>query len=73
MTPFKPKDFPGRSVEEVKGIGPATAELLKAKRITNLAHLASMEPGKLADILEISEVRAMTFIDQARRLLTEEE
>ena len=55
------------------GIGPAIAERLKAKRITNLAHLASMEPVKLAEILDISEVRAMDFIDQARRLLTEEE
>jgi predicted flap endonuclease-1-like 5' DNA nuclease len=60
-------------VQEVKGIGPATAESLKKKRITNLAHLASTEPGKLAEILDISEVRAMAFIDEARRLLTIEE
>jgi hypothetical protein len=70
---FSARDFPGRSVEEVNGIGPTTAERLKKKRITNLAHLASMEPAKLAEILEISEVRAMGFIDEARRLLTEEQ
>ena len=70
---FSARDFPGRSVQEVNGIGPATAELLKKKRITNLAHLASMEPANLAEILEISEVRAMAFIDAARRLLTEEQ
>jgi hypothetical protein len=70
---FSARDFPGRNVQEVKGIGPATAERLKKKRITNLAHLASTEPGKLAEILDISEVRAMAFIDEARRLLTIEE
>jgi hypothetical protein len=70
---FSAREFPGRSVQEVNGIGPATAERLKQKRITNLAHLASMEPAKLAEILEISEVRAMAFIDEARRLLTEEQ
>lgn len=70
---FNARDFPGRNVQEVKGIGPATAERLKKKRITNLAHLASTEPGKLAEILDISEVRAMAIIDEARRLLTIEE
>jgi hypothetical protein len=70
---FNARDFPGRNVQEVKGIGPVTAERLKKKRITNLAHLASTEPGKLAEILDISEVRAMAFIDEARRLLTIEE
>jgi hypothetical protein len=70
---FSARDFPGRNVQEVKGIGPTTAERLKQKRITNLAHLASTEPGKLAEILDISEVRAMAFIDEARRLLTIEE
>ena len=71
-TIFSAREFPGRNVQEVSGIGPATAERLKKKRITNLAHLASTEPGKLAEILDISEVRAMEFIDEARRLLTEE-
>jgi hypothetical protein len=70
---FNADDFPGRTVTEVKGIGPATAGRLEKENITNLAHLASMTPGKLAEILEISEVRAMEFIDEARRLLTEEE
>ena len=70
---FSARDFPGRNVQEVKGIGPATAERLRQKRITNLAHLASQEPGKLAGILEISEVRAMEFVAEARRLLTEDD
>ena len=68
---FNARDFPGRRVDEVSGIGPVLTERLEVNRITNLAQLASMEPGRLAEVLGISEVRAKSFIDEARRLLTE--
>jgi predicted flap endonuclease-1-like 5' DNA nuclease len=68
-TTFNPNDFPGRQVDEVRGIGPEYKERLEAKGIKNLAELASIVPARLAEILEISEVRAVSFIDEARCLL----
>lgn len=68
-TTFNPNDFPGRRVDEVRGIGLEYNERLEAKGIKNLADLASMVPAHLSKILEISEVRAVSFIDEARRLL----
>jgi hypothetical protein len=56
-------------VEEVKGIGAASAERLAAGDINELGHLAEAEPQRVAELLEISEVRAMGFVDEARRLL----
>lgn len=66
---FRAEDFPGRVVTEVNGIGPTFEGRLEAGGITNLAGLASMEPGALADMIGVSEVRAMSFINQARDLL----
>ena len=66
---FRSRDFPGRTVDEVSGIGPVMKSRLEEEGITNLAELASMEPARLAEILSISEVRAMSFIDAARELL----
>jgi hypothetical protein len=70
-TRFEPIDFPGRTVTEVSGIGPTLAERLEASGVTNLAELASMEPARVSEALGVSEVRAMTFVDEARRLLEE--
>jgi predicted flap endonuclease-1-like 5' DNA nuclease len=66
---FRPEDFPDRLVTEVTGIGDVSARRLAEKKIENLASLASMRPTELAETLEISEVRAMTFIDEAKTKL----
>jgi hypothetical protein len=42
---------------------------LERAGITDLATLASTEPGRLAEILGVSDVLAMSFYDEARRLL----
>ncbi|MBW2123635.1 MAG: helix-hairpin-helix domain-containing protein [Deltaproteobacteria bacterium] len=68
-TRFLPSDYPDRRVDEVRGIGRSYTERLRAGGITNLAELASMEPARLARMLDVSEVKAMSFIDEARRLL----
>lgn len=64
-------DVSRRLVGEVTGIDPVSVERLNAAGITNLGQLASMEPASLTATLKISEVRAMGFIDEARRLLKE--
>lgn len=66
---FNPKDFPGRSVDEVPGIGAKYARRLTEARMKSLAALASASATDVASILGISEVCAMSFIDKARRLL----
>ena len=65
---FKAKDFPGRYVAEVPGIGPFIRCLTRA-RMKSLATLASADASHVARILNISDVRAMGFIYQARLLL----
>lgn len=66
---LNPADFPGRGVAEVNGIGPASTKRLESQNVGNLAQLASLQPTELATMLDISEVRAMGFIDEARQLL----
>jgi predicted flap endonuclease-1-like 5' DNA nuclease len=60
-----------RRVDEVSGVGPASARRLAESGVTNLAELAAMEPGQLSEVLEVSEERATGFIKEARRLLGE--
>jgi hypothetical protein len=67
--PFRSSDFPGRYVNEVPGIGPKFIQRLTRGRIKNLATLASADAKRIAQILRISEVRAMAFIYEARLLL----
>jgi len=59
-----------RSVEEVSGIGPASAASLAEFGITDLAEMAAMEPARLAKMLEVSEDRAAGFVKGAQELLT---
>ena len=51
------------------GIGDGFERRLTENKVENLASLASMQPEELAKTLEVSEVRAMAFVDQARELL----
>jgi hypothetical protein len=67
---FKPKDYPGRYVHEVTGIGPELVQRLTQHRMKSLAALASADVKRIAGILNVSEVRAIGFIYEARLLLT---
>jgi len=67
---FDPAAFPGRTLAEVSGIGPTLRARLEENGITHPAEVASMETARLAELLRISESRASTIIDNARRLLT---
>lgn len=67
---FDPRNFPGRELEEVNGIGPAFKALLEGQGITHPAELASMEPTRLAGMLTVSPTRAQKFIQAARILLS---
>jgi len=67
---FDPAAFPGRTLAEVSGIGPTLRARLEENGITHPAEVASMETARLAELLRISERRASTIIDNARRLLT---
>jgi len=44
---------------------------LEESGITTVAELASTEPGRLAEVLGISEERAAGFMEEAKRLLGE--
>lgn len=69
ITRFKQSDFPGRYVNEVPRIDADSIRRLTRARMKSLAALASADAAHIARILGISEVRAMGFIDEARRLL----
>ena len=60
---------PIRPLVEVTGIGETYAARLKENGITGVKELAEAEPGKISEILGVTEVKAMSFIDEARRLL----
>jgi Family of unknown function (DUF6519)/Carboxypeptidase regulatory-like domain len=67
---FDPGNFPGRTLDEVRGLGPTFIARLEASGITHPAEVAALEPTALAEILRASESRARTIIAEARRLLT---
>jgi predicted flap endonuclease-1-like 5' DNA nuclease len=67
---FDPGAFPGRTLAEVSGIGPAFRARLEENGITHPAEVASMEAARLAEILQVAEGRANSLIANARRLLT---
>ena len=56
---------------KVRGIGDTYANRLNESGITQVADLASMEPQRLAEVLEVSDERATGFIEEAKRLLEE--
>ncbi|MGE3539975.1 MAG: hypothetical protein AB7N91_21385 [Candidatus Tectimicrobiota bacterium] len=66
---FDPVDFPGRRVDEVQGLTAEHVARLERAGMSNLATLASTEPGRLAEILGVSDVLAMSFVDEAQRRL----
>jgi hypothetical protein len=66
---FNPKDFPGRSVDEVPGIDAEYTRCLTSGGIDSLPALASAQATDVVSILGISEVCAMGFIYEARLLL----
>jgi len=70
---FRESDFPGRPLHEVDGIeeGSKVAQVLTESRIDSLAALASANAKRVAQILGISEVKAVGFIYEARQKLLE--
>jgi len=58
-----------RELFEVSGIKEEYSALLKSKGINNLSALADAEPEVVAKILGTTEIAAMSFIDEAKRLL----
>jgi len=58
-----------RKISEVSGIKEEYSSLLISKGINNLSALAAADPGDVAKILGTTEITAMSFIDEAKRLL----
>jgi predicted flap endonuclease-1-like 5' DNA nuclease len=56
-------------VTEVNGIGSKYETKLAESKITTLDQLAKLDAAVIAEVLEVSEVRAMSFIDEAKQLL----
>ncbi|NJN19409.1 MAG: hypothetical protein HC822_25750, partial [Oscillochloris sp.] len=63
---------PGRPVTDVRGVGEASAEKLAAINIASAEQLAAAAPEHVAQVLGISEVRAMGLVESARQLLRDE-
>src|SRR2546429_9838175 len=55
-----------KSIEELSGVGPATAEKLKEAGFTDLMGLAGASPTMVADAAEIGPNVAQKFIIAAR-------
>ena len=66
---FDPRLFPGRTLEEVEGIGARSAARLREHNINHPAEVASMDPPRLGEILGLPAARAERIRDNARRLL----
>lgn len=58
-----------RPVDEVLGIGPVYRSRLESNGIMDITQLAAAEPSRVANILQVSEPRAQSFITQAQSLL----
>lgn len=69
MKHFDAANVPGGNVNEVHSIGPEYSRRLTKGGVATLAALASAVAADVARMLSISEVRAMSFIHEARRLL----
>ena len=55
-------------IEELPGVGPATAEKLKEAGFDDLLSLAVMAPGDLAEQAELGEAVAAKIIAAAKRM-----
>src|SRR3990170_7490806 len=61
------KKMEAKTIEELPGVGPATADKLKEAGYTDMMSLAVASPGDLADLAEIGETAAEKIIVAARR------
>jgi hypothetical protein len=59
---------PAATLTDVKGIGPVALSRLQEAGITRPDEVAALEPGRLAEILQMPEARAKNIIENARRL-----
>ena len=65
----KAKGAPTPSIlTKVKGVGPAFSERLVAVGITDAAALAAEDPGRIAEVLDISHERAARIVKAAAKL-----
>jgi len=60
------KKMEAKTVEELPGVGPATAEKLREAGYTDLMALAVASPGDLAEVAEIGDAVAKKIISAAR-------
>lgn len=60
------KKVEAKTVEELPGVGPATAEKLREAGFTDMMALAVASPGDLAEVAEIGEAAAKKIIAAAR-------
>ncbi len=61
------KKMEAKTIEELPGVGPATAEKLKEAGYTDMMSLAVASPGDLVELAEIGESAAEKIIVAARR------
>ena len=55
------------NIEELPGVGPATADKLREAGYTNLMTIAVESPKTLADACDIGEATAIKIIDAAKK------
>src|SRR3990172_10573097 len=61
------KKMEAKTIEELPGVGPATAEKLKEAGYTDMMSLAVASPGDLAELAEIGDTAAEKIIIAARK------
>ena len=69
IRPLNSVDASGRHIDEVPGIDPKAIQILAKGGIESLAALASAVAADVAQMLNISEVKAMGLIHEAGRVL----
>ena len=62
------EDVPEPLIEDLPGVGPATAEKLREAGFDDLLALAVMSPGDLADQAELGEAVATKIIGGAKKM-----
>ena len=62
------EDVPETLIEDLPGVGPATAEKLREAGFDELLALAVMSPGDLADQAELGEAVATKIINGAKKM-----